>query len=50
MYRAYQKYFPSIKLKEPKTTSKHVPYWVYLYSITFAESRHGELERNIDLS
>lgn len=50
VYRAYQKYFPSIKFKEPKEIAKHVPNRVCMCSITFGESRHGELKRNVDLS
>lgn len=42
---SYQKYFPSIKLKEPKKAAKHVPNWMWIWSITFGESRHGELKK-----
>lgn len=50
VYRAYQKYFSSINLKEPKKIIKQVFNWLWICGITFEESRYEELKRDIELS
>lgn len=32
-------------LERAKKVAKHVPNWVWIWSITFRDSRHGELKR-----